>query len=289
MSLRALIESRRTERFITGLILLNAVTLGLETSATAMNYIGPLLLAFDLFVIVVFVIEIAIRIAVHRLSFFREPWNIFDFIVVAVAIVPATEGFQVLRALRVLRVLRMIAVVPSLRRVVTALVGALPGMGSIFLLLGLIFYVASVMATKLFGASFPDWFGTIGASAFSLFQIMTLEGWSMDMVRPIMAVYPYAWAFFVPFIFAATFIMLNLFIGVIVSAIQSEHEEQLKREHKEMELERKRLVSEAEAARDATHLDAVALGNEIRALREEIHDLRTTFKALVPSAGPLAR
>ena len=277
MTLRALIESRRTERFITALILVNAVTLGLETSETVMDHIGPLLLAFDRFVIAVFVVEILLRLAVHRLAFFREPWNIFDFVVVAISVAPATEGFQVLRALRVLRVLRMVTIVPSLRRVVGALAAALPGMGSIFLLLGLIFYVFSVMATKLFGASFPDWFGTIGASAYSLFQIMTLESWSMGIVRPVMQVYPYAWAFFIPFILCATFIALNLFIGVIVSALQGEHEQQLKEEQRELEAERKRLLGEVEAARDATHDETVALGDEIRALRRELHDLRASL------------
>jgi voltage-gated sodium channel len=242
-----------------------------------MDRIGPLLLAFDTFVIAVFTIEIALRIAVHRLAFFRQPWSIFDFIVVAIAIVPATEGFQVLRALRVLRVLRVITVVPSLRRVVGALASAVPGMGAIFLLLGLVFYVFSVMATKLFGASFPDWFGTIGASAYSLFQIMTLESWSMGIVRPVMQVYPYAWAFFVPFILCATFIALNLFIGVIVSAMQGEHEQQLKLEQKELDEERRRLAGEAEAAREATHDDTVALGQEIRALRQELNELRMSL------------
>ena len=279
MTLRALVESARTERFITALILLNAVTLGLETSEAVMDRIGPLLLAFDRFVIGVFVIEIALRLAVHRLSYFRQPWSIFDLVVVAIAMAPAAEGFQVLRALRVLRLLRIITIVPSLRRVVGALAAALPGMGAIFLLLGLIFYVSSVMATKLFGASFPDWFGTIGASAYSLFQIMTLESWSMGIVRPVMQTYPYAWAFFVPFILCATFIMLNLFIGVIVSAIQGEHEQQLKAEHRELDEERRRLVGEAEAAREATHVDTVALGREITALREEIHELRAALGA----------
>ena len=286
MSLRALVESRRTERFITALILLNAVTLGLETSPAVMDRIGSLLLAFDRFVITVFVVEIGLRLAVYRLAFFRQPWSIFDLVIVGIALMPAAEGFQVLRALRVLRILRMITVIPSLRRVVGALAAALPGMGSIFLLLGLIFYISSVMATKLFGASFPDWFGTIGASAYSLFQIMTLESWSMGIVRPVMTVYPYAWAFFVPFILCATFIALNLFIGVIVSAIQGEHEQQLKLEHLELEQERKRLVGEAEAARDATHEDTVTLGHEIRALRQEIHELRAGLALPAGSRRP---
>jgi voltage-gated sodium channel len=134
---------------------------------------------------------------------------------------PATGNLSVLRALRILRVLRIVGMVPSLKRVVGGLVAALPGMGSILLLLTLVFYVFSVMATKLYGASFPEWFGSIPASAYSLFQIMTLESWSMGIVRPVMEVHPMAWAFFLPFIACRPpFTVLNLFIGIIVSAMQ---------------------------------------------------------------------
>jgi voltage-gated sodium channel len=132
----------------------------------------------------------------------------------------------VLRALRILRVLRAISIVPSLRRVVEGLIRALPGMGSVFLLMSLIFYVASVMATKLFGASFDEWFGTIGRSAYSLFQIMTLESWSMGIVRPVMEVYPWAWAFFVPFILVTTFAVVNLVVGLVVNSMQAAHSEE---------------------------------------------------------------
>lgn len=282
MNLRALVESPRTERFITALIIVNAITLGLETSQAVMDRVGPLLLAFDRFVISVFVVEIALRIAVHRLAFFRDPWSLFDFAVVAISLAPAAEGLQVLRALRVVRLLRLLTLVPSLRRVVGALAGALPGMGSIFALLALLFYVSAVMATKLFGRVFPDLFGNLGASAYSLFQVMTLEGWSQEVVGPVMQVYPYAWAFFIPFILIATFIMLNLFIGIIVNAIQTEHENQLRDEREEIERERKRLASEAEAARESVHVDAVALAHEIKSLRSEIRELRSAMRAEVP-------
>lgn len=281
--LRSLIGSPAAERFITALIIVNAVTLGLETVPAVMERAGPLLIAFDRAVIAIFAVEIALRLLVHRLGFFRDPWSVFDFAVVAVAMAPATEGFQVLRALRVLRVLRMITVIPSLKRVVGALAAALPGMGAIFALLALIFYVFSVMATRLFGASFPDWFGSIGASAYSLFQIMTLESWSMGIVRPVMQVYPYAWAFFVPFILCATFIMLNLFIGIIVSAMQSEHESQLAEERARLDAEHHRLVSEAEAARHAAHADTQALSDEIKLLRRELRELRSSLELKTPS------
>jgi voltage-gated sodium channel len=132
----------------------------------------------------------------------------------------------VLRALRVLRVLRVLSMAPSLRRVVEGLITALPGMGSVFLLMSIIFYIGSVMATKLFGADFPEWFGTLGASAYSLFQIMTLESWSMGIVRPVMQVHPYAWAFFVPFIMTTTFAVVNLLVGLIVNSMQEAGQEE---------------------------------------------------------------
>ncbi|WP_262423220.1 ion transporter [Brevundimonas denitrificans] len=155
-SLRALLASRRTEQVITALIVLNAIILGLETSPAVMAGWGNWLLWADRILLTVFVIEIGARLVVHRLAFFRDPWSLFDFVVVGVALVPATGAFSVLRALRVLRVLRLITVAPSLKRVVSALISALPGMGAIVMLLALVFYVSAVMATMLFGESFPN-------------------------------------------------------------------------------------------------------------------------------------
>jgi voltage-gated sodium channel len=222
--IRTIITSSWWEYFIVGLILVNAVVLGLMTSAQAMAAAGSLLTALDRIILAVFVVEIALRILVHRLGFFRDPWSLFDFVVVGVALAPATHEFTVLRALRVLRLLRLISVIPQLRRVVGGLIAALPGIGSVIVLMTLIFYVFSVMATTLYGARFPDWFGSFGLSAYSLFQIMTLESWSMGIVRPVMEVYPNAWAFFIPFILCTAFTVLNLFIGIIVGAMQEDIE-----------------------------------------------------------------
>lgn len=252
-TLARILADRRTDRLITALILVNAVTLGLETSATVMDAAGPLLLTLDRVILGVFVAEILAKLVVQRLKFFRDPWNLFDFAIVGIALVPASGPLTVLRALRILRVLRLVTVVPTLKRVVGALLGALPGMGSIIMLLGLIFYVGSVMATKLFGASFPEWFGSIPASAYTLFQVMTLESWSMGIVRPVMEQFPYAWAFFVPFILCTTFTALNLFIGVVVSAMQEEVE----------------ITREAELER-AIEKGEAQLVEEIRALRAEV-------------------
>jgi voltage-gated sodium channel len=258
--LRRVVADPRTERVIMALIVFNAVTLGLETSQTIMAQYGALLHVIDRVILGVFVAELAARIAVQRLAFFRDGWNVFDFIVIGISLAPATEAFTVLRALRVLRLLRLVTLVPSLRRVVGGLIGALPGMGSIVLLIALIYYVCAVMAVNLFGEDFPALFGTLPASLFTLFTIMTLEGWVDGVVKPIMEKYPYAWLFFIPFIIGTTFTILNLFIGIIVNAMQSEHA-------KEEEAER-------EAEREMMHGETAPLLAEIKGLREEVRALR---------------
>ncbi|MFK7939121.1 MAG: ion transporter [Roseovarius sp.] len=219
----AFIDQPLVQNFIFGVILFNAVILGLETSKTAMAAAGPLLIMLDTICLIIFTIEIGAKLFARGPAFFRNGWNIFDFVIVGISLLPATQGLSVLRALRILRLLRVVSVTPSLRRVVEGLMAALPGMASVFLLMGIIFYIASVMATKLFGDTFPDWFGTLGGSAYSLFQIMTLESWSMGIVRPVMEVYPYAWLFFVPFILVTTFAVVNLVVGLIVNSMQDAH------------------------------------------------------------------
>jgi voltage-gated sodium channel len=219
-TLAAFLDRPAVTRFIIAVILVNAVTLGLETFPEVMARAGGLILAIDRICLGIFVVELTLRLYAQGLRFFRSGWNIFDFVIVGISLLPATGGFSVLRALRILRVLRVVSVVPSLRRVVDGLGRALPGMGSVFLLIMIIYYIAAVMATKLFGASFPQWFGGLDATAFTLFQIMTLEGWSGEIVRPVMEVYPYAWAFFVPFILITTFAVLNLIVGLIVNSMQ---------------------------------------------------------------------
>lgn len=257
---RQQIEHPWLEKFIITLIVINAVTLGLETSAGAMAVAGDVIRLVDIAVLTVFVVEITARIYVHRLAFFRDPWSVFDFSVVALALLPAGSEYAVLRALRVLRVLRLLSMVPQMRQVVSALLAAIPGLSSIILVLMLIFYVFAVMATNLFAADFPEWFGTIGRSMYTLFQIMTLESWSMGIVRPLMETHPYAWAFFVPFILIATFTMLNLFIAIIVSAMQGQTEE-----------ETEKTVTAVEQA--TSRVDEHMI-EQMRIIREELRQLR---------------
>ncbi|HRV79351.1 MAG TPA: ion transporter, partial [Thauera sp.] len=173
-NLQRLVESAAFQRFIVAVIVVNAITLGLETSPTAMQQAGGLLLALDRTALAIFVVEIVLKLIVYRQHFFRSGWNVFDFTIVAITLAPTGEGLQVLRSLRILRALRLVSVVPSMRKVVNALLRAIPGMSSVLTLLLLVFYVAAVMSTKLFGASFPDWFGSVGESFYTLFQVMTL-------------------------------------------------------------------------------------------------------------------
>ena len=246
---------------ITVLIVLNAVTLGLETSPAVMSVAGPVLQTLDGVFIAVFTVEVTLRIIAFGPSFFRTGWNWFDFLIVGMSLIPAAGNLSVLRALRILRVLRLISVVPQMRTVVNALLQVIPGMSTVALLLSLIFYVAAVMAAKLFGDSFPEWFGTIGESMYSLFQVMTLESWSMGIVRPVMETYPSAWLFFVPFILITTFAVLNLFVAIVVDGMQSVHK------------------AENQAAEDAAHAERMEVAADVRALRHEIAELRQELTA----------
>ncbi|NVK96081.1 ion transporter [Ruegeria pomeroyi] len=221
--MQAFIDRPGFGRFITAVIMLNAVVLGMETSPYLMERWGGLILAADRICLGIFIVEIALKLTAQRQRFFLNGWNLFDFVIVGIALIPAAGGLSVLRALRILRVLRVISVAPRLRRVVEGFITALPGMASVFLLMTIIFYIGAVIATKLFAASFPDWFGDLGLSAYTLFQIMTLESWSMGIVRPVMQVYPYAWLFFVPFIMITTFAVVNLLVGLIVNSMQDAH------------------------------------------------------------------
>lgn len=214
------VDSDPVQRWVIAAILLNGIVLGLETNAALMEEWGATLKAIDTLLLAIFTVEIVIKLVAYRFQFMRSGWNVFDFLVVAIAFVPGAGPWSVLRTLRVFRVLRLLTAVPQLKRVVAAFIHAIPGLSGVMLVMGIFFYTMGILATSLFGEAFPEWFGSLGASLYSLFQVMTLESWSMGIVRPVMEVYPWAWVFFVPFIVIATFTILNLFIGIIVSTMQ---------------------------------------------------------------------
>lgn len=211
---------------VMAVIVFNAIILGMETSPDLMAHAGGLIIALDVACLGFFVVEIILKVVARGGRFFKSGWNLFDLVIVVVALVPGSQTMSVLRALRILRVLRVISVAPRLRRVVEGFVTALPGMASVFVLMAIIFYIGAVIATKLFAQSFPEWFGSLPMSGYTLFQIMTLESWSMGIVRPVMEIYPYAWAFFVPFIMITTFAVVNLLVGLIVNSMQDAHQEE---------------------------------------------------------------
>ena len=255
-----LVDHSFFKKFIMGLIIVNAVILGLETSPKITELVGRELQLFDQVVIVIFCVELGLRIYAKGLQFFRDPWGIFDFMVVAITLVPSNEALTVLRALRVVRVFRLVSTIPRLRRIVAALLHAVPGVGAIIVLLLIVFYVFSVITTKIFGQNFPDWFGSLGDSMFTLFQIMTLESWSMGIVRPVMEIYPWAWVLFVAFIVLSSFTVLNLFIAIIIDSMQTLNERKQNVEIGEMEVDKIYAVEE--------------YNKELQIIRREIEDLK---------------
>jgi voltage-gated sodium channel len=255
------IESTPVTLFIIAVILINAITLGLETSVIFMQRYGHILDTLDQLILSIFVIEITLKLYAFGWRFFKSGWNVFDFLIVAIALMPSAGTFSVLRVLRILRVLRLISIVPQLRFIVESLLKALPGISSIFILLSLLYYIFAVIATQLFGPQFPEWFGTLTQSMYTLFEIMTLEGWSY-MARAIMEQFPYAWLFFVLFILIATFTMLNLFVAIIVDTMQTLHE------HGKVE----------NPSEVGYHQELDQLRQQNRALQEEISALKRRLK-----------
>ncbi len=257
--IKQFVESSNFQNFIMGLIIINGITMGLETSKSIMIDYGTMLHMFDKFVITVFTIEIIMRIYVNRLAFFKDGWSLFDFTIVVISLVPTSAGFEILRIFRVLRLLRLITVVPQMKKIVMALVQVIPGMASIGALLSLLFYIFAIMATQLFGEQFPQWFGTLGETFYTLFQIMTLESWSMGIARPVMEVYPSSWVFFITFVLIATFIMINLIIAVVVDAmgeLNGDGESQI--------------IDEIHVSEDHTKIEVEKLRLEITELKELI-------------------
>ena len=252
-SLKKIVEKPQFETFVLTVIFLNSITLGLETSPEIMAAYGQTLHFLDKLFLVFFTIEIILKIMIYKYKFFKDPWNIFDFLIVGSSAFPSAGSISILRALRALRALRMISIIPTLKKVVSSLLSSIPGLGAITGIVCLLFYVGAVIATRLFSANFPEWFGNIGKSLYSLFQIMTLESWSMGIVRPIMEKHPLAWAFFIPFILVTTFTFLNLMVAVMVNAMDSNTEED---QNKKSQDNKDEII------------------REIQSLREEVRELK---------------
>ncbi|WP_350174628.1 ion transporter [Hyphomonas sp.] len=267
------IERPWFRHFITILIVINAVVLGILTYRESLSPgLVRALEVFDIAVTWVFATEILLKLVVYRFQFFKSGWNWFDFVVIGVSMIPGSAAFSVLRAMRVLRVLRLLHIVPVMKRITEALMKALPGMGAIFAVLALVTYVGAVMATNMFGdTSDPDvalLFGDLPKSAYSLFQVMTMDGWRFEVVQKVIDDgNPYAWIFFIIFIFIASFAILNLFIALVVDALASEQKALLEEGLEDIEDEIEEEFEDAHAQRDE-------ILKALNAMRAEIAELK---------------
>lgn len=258
------IESPPIQNVIIAIIVLNAISLGLETSTFVQDRAGWLLLRVEQLVLAIFVVEIAIKLYAFRLSFFKSGWNVFDFVIVGISLLPASGPLAILRAFRILRILRLLTKIARLRHLVESLIRALPSIGWIVVLLLMVFYIFAVMGTKLFGEQFPTYFGHLGASLYTLFQVMTLESWSHGISRPVMAEFPYAWIYFFTFILITVFTVLNLFIGIIVNTMQEKHFEDDEQRRKDSE-------QQAHAEREEMLLLLREMSGKVRNLEARIN------------------
>jgi voltage-gated sodium channel len=225
-TIEKIVHDLRFQRFIIGVILVNAIVLGLMTLDLSPGTM-QLLNIIDDACLVIFVAEIALKLIALRGAFFKEGWNVFDFIVVAIALFPESGGLGVLRTLRVLRLMRLISVIPSMRRVITGMFVAIPGGASVAAVLFIMYYVGAIIGYSFFHETVPEHFGDIGTTFFTLFKMMTLEGWP-DIASVVIEQHPKAWIFFVVFIIFTTFTTLNLLFGIIVDAMEQAKEEDVK-------------------------------------------------------------
>lgn len=262
--LTVFLESEIFQRFIVSLILLNSVLIGLETSPAYMDAFGHVIDQIDLIILGIFVIEIILKMYAFGGQFFKSTWNIFDTAVVFISIIPSAGSFSVLRALRILRTLRLLTNIPKLKIIIESLMHAVPSIGWILVLLMIIFYIFAVIGTNLFGSEYPQYFGSLGGSMYTLFQIMTLESWSSAIARPILATNSFAALYFVTFILIATYTTLNIFIAIVVNTMN--------------ELNRKGLQEEEKHIKDFMHVEHEQLMTQMNEMRKEIKELKGLVK-----------
>lgn len=255
-----LIEHPKVQRFIVGLIVLNAILIGLETIPEVMLQFGPLIDTLDSAVLTLFVIEIMLKMILYRRKFFDDPWNLFDFFIVAVSLAPAAGSFAIFRSLRIVRTLRLLRSLPRLRLIIESLLQSVPSISWIVVLLGLVYYIFAVVGVNLFGANYPEYFGDLGKATFTLFQIMTLESWSSAVARPIMEDTPFAALYFVTFILIATYTTLNIFIAIVVNTMN--------------EVSLKDLQEEEEHIKDFVSKENEQLHKKIDELTRAIYELK---------------
>jgi voltage-gated sodium channel len=265
MSVKAnqIVEARWFEPMMIGLIIFNGLLIGLETSKTFVEQYGDWLHFGNNVILGIFIIEVILKLAAvaPRFSrYFGNGWNLFDFTVVVLSLIPATGEFAlVARLVRVLRVLRLVSTVPQLRLIVATLVRSIPSMGHVILLMSIVFYIYAVTGFHLFHEHDPEHWGTLGAALLTLFQMVTLEGW-VDIMDTAMEAYPGSWIYFVSFVLIGTFVMLNLFIAVVINNLDASK------------------AAELEELRDpVTHEEVL---QELKRTRDALSDLQRRLETL---------
>ncbi len=245
--LKKFVESRLFQNFILAVIALNAAIMGIQTAKDLPDVARQVLICLDSVCLWIFVVELLMKLIVYRLHFFRDGWNLFDLLIVIISLFSDLSFFSVFRIFRIFRVMRSLRALKSLRgfrlvsglkelRLIVEAIGrSIPGIFWSGILLMLVYYIFSIMGTTLFGAEFPDWFGSIGRSFYTLFQVMTLESWSMGISRPVMEIFPWAWVYFVPFVLCTAFLIMNVVVGIVVNAISQVSEEQGRTEREPIE------------------------------------------------------
>ncbi|WP_455375684.1 ion transporter [Kaarinaea lacus] len=225
------IVSRKSfEYFIISLIIFNGIVLGLETSPSIVQGYGDYLLLVNNLVLAVFVIEAILKITAVAPRFklyFGDGWNLFDFSVVVLSLIPATgEYAMIARLARLLRVARLISTIPELRLIVSTLVRSIPSMGHVLLLMSIIFYIYAVAGYHIFHEHDPTHWNNLGLSLLTLFRVVTLEDWT-DVMYKAMELYPMSWIYFVSFVILGTFVIINLFIAVVINNLEEAKHEAL--------------------------------------------------------------
>ena len=217
--IRSLVERGAFQKFILFVIAVNAFTMGLQTVPAVVKCVGGVLTAVDQVCLGIFVVELLLKMVSYNRRFVFDGWNVFDFLVVAVCFMPSMGALSTARVFRVLRVFKVISGVRHLRIIIAALLRSVPGILWTIFLLALVYYVYAIVGTMIFGGKFVAWFGSLGKSFYSLFQIMTLESWSMGIARPVIAEFPLAWVYFVSFVLISSFVVMNIVVAIVVNSM----------------------------------------------------------------------
>lgn len=242
--LKAFVDSTIFQNVILIVIVINSIIMGLQTSKTIVANAGNVLEILDYVCLAIFIVEIILKLIAYGGKFFVDAWNWFDVIVIICSVISGLAFLKVLRVFRIFRVfrtlkalkglkaMRLVSRLDKLRMIIGAIGKSIPGISWTAVLLLLIYYIFGLIGTTLFGEAFPDWFGTLGKSIYTLFQVMTLESWSMGISRPVMEAFGWAWVYFVPFVLISSFVVMNVVVGIVVNSI-SEVQEQLAKEREE--------------------------------------------------------